>query len=68
MEIIINKKKKIVEIWLTSIEKEDAILQESLKPIFTTRKLQKYLVAVFQSGSKELYPKTRDLLLFNRAL
>ena len=62
----INENRKIVELWLTRAEKEDAIVQESLKPIYQQYKEQKYLVAVFLSGEEELYPQTRDLLLYNR--
>ena len=62
----INENSKIVELWLTRAEKEDAAVQESLKPIYQKYKEQKYLVAVFLSGEEELYPQTRDLLLYNR--
>lgn len=66
MHMNINENRKIVELWLTRAEKEDAIVQESLKPIYQQYKEQKYLVAVFLSGEEELYPQTRDLLLYNR--
>ena len=62
----IHENSKIVELWLTRAEKEDAAVQESLKPIYRQYKEQKYLVAVFLSGEEELYPQTRDLLLYNR--
>ena len=62
----VNEKSKIVALWLTRAEKEDTALQESLKPIYRQYKEQKYLVAVFLSGEEELYPQTRDLLLYNR--
>lgn len=66
MQMNVNEKSKIVALWLTRAEKEDAALQESLKPIYRQYKEQKYLVAVFLSGEEELYPQTRDLLLYNR--
>ena len=66
MQMNVNEKSKIVALWLTRAEKEDAALQESLKPICRQYKEQKYLVAVFLSGEEELYPQTRDLLLYNR--
>ena len=66
MHMQINENSKIVELWLTRAEKEDAAVQESLKPIYQKYKEQKYLVAVFLSGEEELYPQTRDLLLYNR--
>ena len=66
LQMRINESSKIVELWLTRAEKEDAAVQESLKPIYRQYKEQKYLVAVFLSGEEELYPQTRDLLLYNR--
>lgn len=66
MHMHVNENSKIVELWLTRAEKEDAAVQESLKPIYQQYKEQKYLVAVFLSGEEELYPQTRDLLLYNR--
>ncbi len=66
MQMNVNEKSKIVALWLTRAEKEDTALQESLKPIYRQYKEQKYLVAVFLSGEEELYPQTRDLLLYNR--
>ena len=66
MQMTINENSKIVELWLTRAEKADAAVQEALKPIYQKYKEQKYLVAVFLSGEEELYPQTRDLLLYNR--
>lgn len=62
----IRDQNKIVELWLTREEKEDAAFQESLKPIYQQYKAQNYLVAVFLSGEADLYQQTRDLLLYNR--
>ena len=66
LQMNVNENSKIVELWLTRAEKEDAAVQESLQPIYRQYKEQKYLVAVFLSGEEELYPQTRDLLLYNR--
>ena len=66
LQMTINENSKIVELWLTRAEKADAAVQEALKPISQKYKEQKYLVAVFLSGEEELYPQTRDLLLYNR--
>ena len=62
----VREQNKIVELWLTREEKEDAAFRESLKPIYQEYKEQKYLVAVFLSGEEDLYQQTRDLLLYNR--
>lgn len=62
----INEKNKIVELWLTSKEKDDVIFRKSLRPIYQQYKVQNYLVTVFLSGESDLYQQTRNLLLDNR--
>lgn len=62
----IRDDKKIVEIWLTNAEKNDPGLWEQLKDVYAEYKAKKYMVAVFESGSADLYRSTRDLLLYNR--
>ena len=66
MEINVRDEKQLVEIWLTNAEKNDRVLRESLKPIYDKYKKRKYLVAVFESGGKNLYQGTLDLLSYNR--
>lgn len=66
MEMDVRDDKKIVEIWLTNAEKNDPVLRESLKDVYAKYKAKKYLVAVFESGSGDLYQYTRDLLIYNR--
>lgn len=62
----IHQERKIVELWLTRAEGNDAAFQESLKPIYQQYKAQNYLVAVFFSGEADLSQQTRELLLYNR--
>ena len=66
MEMNVRDDKKIVEIWLTNAEKNDPVLRESLKDVYAKYKAKEYLVAVFESGSADLYQYTRDLLIYNR--
>ncbi len=66
MEIKVNDARKIVEIWLTNVEKNDEALKEQLKSIYEKYHTKKYLVAVFHSGSQDLYQATSDLLCYNR--
>lgn len=66
MEIIVNENSKIVEIWLTAAESHDAVLRESLKPLYEKWHENKYTTAIFISGDKNLYEQTRDLLIYNR--
>lgn len=41
-------------------------LRERLKPLYQKYKAQKYLVAVFESGDRDLADATSDLLCYNR--
>lgn len=66
MEINVNDNSKTVEIWLTNQEKRDAALREQLRPLYRACAEKKYLVAVFQSGERDLRQSTSDLLCYNR--
>ena len=64
----VNDSGKIVEIWLTNQEKTDTALQNNLKQLYKKYKDKKYLVAVFESGERDLFEGTRDLLLHNQGI
>lgn len=66
MKIEVNDINKTVFFWLTKTEQEDPELRESLKPTYIKYKEKKYTVAVFFSGSGDLFAGTRDLLLYNQ--
>lgn len=66
MEINVRDDRKIVEVWLTREEKQDQALRERLKPLYWEYKAQKYLVAVFLSGTEDLAEQTGALLCYNR--
>lgn len=66
MEMNVRDDKKIVDIWLTNAEKNDPALREGLNDIYKKYKEKKYLVAVFESGEKDLYQGTLDLLAYNK--
>ena len=66
LEINVKDEKRMVEIWLSNAEKRDPVLHESLKDIYDKFKKKKYLVAVFESGEKDLYQGTLDLLAYNK--
>ena len=68
MKTRVNDEKKIVEIWLTNAEQEDEELRESLKPLYAKYKKEKYKVAVFLSGSRDLFTQTEALLLHNQTV
>ena len=60
MELYVREDRRIVEIWLTGTEKQDAAVQEKLKSLYTIYRKEKYLVAVFLSGAGDLREKRQD--------
>ena len=66
MEIERNEEKKIISVWLTKAESRDENLQRRLKSMYPKWKKEKYLVAVYRSGTKDLRSSTLDLLLHNK--
>lgn len=66
MEICINDERRAVEVWLLNEEKNDPSVQQRLKPLYTEYAGKKYTVAVFMSGSQDLYSLTSSLLCYNR--
>lgn len=61
MQIIVHDDKKLVEVWLSNLEKDDPVIQENLKPLYQSSKQKKYTVAVFQSGMRSIYDDLRYL-------
>ena len=68
MEINVHHDKKTVDIWLTRAEAADNALRESLKPIYKKYAELKYFVAVFESGTEDLFEGTAALLQYNLEL
>ena len=66
VEINVRSESRIVEIWLTKVEKRSIELSEQLKPLYQEYKKQHYLVAVFESGERDLRDAASDLLCYNR--
>ena len=62
----VNDAKKIVTIWLTNEEKNDMELRAGLKNLYAEYRAKKYMVAVFSSGSEDLYANTLDMLKYNK--
>lgn len=56
----------MVDIWLTNTEKKDPEIKRSLQDIYKEYQKKNYLVAVFESGSHDLYQNTLELLRYNR--
>lgn len=66
MEINVKDDRRVVEIWLTNAEKQDPQLRAGLQGIYDEYKKKKYLVAVYESGSCDLYQSTLSLLAYNK--
>lgn len=68
MEMNVHHDKKTVDIWLTRAEAADDALRESLEPIYKKYADMKYFVAVFESGTQDLFESTAALLQYNLVL
>ena len=68
MKIYVKDDKKIVEIWLTNAEQQNKELRKSLEPLYAKYKQKKYKLAVFLSGSRDLFKQTEALLLHNQTV
>lgn len=66
MEINVRDDKKLVDVWLTNAEKNDPQIQAQLRKLYAKYKEKKYLVAVYQSGNRDLYESTLALLAYNK--
>lgn len=66
LEINVRDDIKVVEVWLTQEEKQDATLRKQLKPLYREYKGKNYLVAVFESGTRNLWTETGALLCYNK--
>lgn len=66
LEIHVRDDSKLVEVWLTHAENRDEALRERLKPLYQRYKYENYMVAVFQSGERDLVEETSTLLCHNR--
>ena len=66
MEIKTHEDKKIIEVWLTNAEQEDADVKARLNLMYAKYKNNGYTVVVFKSGKKDLFQGTAHLLRHNR--
>ena len=66
MTVQINDQEKMVTIWLTHQDQENADAQETVKQMTAEYKSKKYLVGVFLSGQEDLLEQTSGLLCHNQ--
>lgn len=65
MELNINDQSQHVEVWLSSAEKNDIKIQETVHSICEQYKNSKYMVIVYKSGTGDLFEGTKSLLIQN---
>lgn len=61
-----NDRQKVMEIWLTKEDQENAVFMDGLNAKYEEWKQQGYLPVVYRSGSEPLFDCTLDLLKHNR--
>ena len=66
MEINSHKESKLVDVWLSREDQTSQEVQDCLRDLYRRCKEEKYTVAVFYSGQKDLAEETSALLLYNR--
>ena len=66
MTVDVNDTKKIVTIWLTNAEKDDAELRAAAYETCAEYHAKKYMAAVFFSGKDDLFDNTLAMLRYNR--
>ena len=66
MEMNVNDEQRIVEVWLSRAERNDAALAQRLRSQCKPYAEKGYFVVYFQSGDGNLYENTLDLLRYNR--
>ncbi len=66
MEVHVQHGRKTVEVWQSRAERNDPNAQQQVKDLCAKYRPQKYTVAVFQSGDRDLYQNALDLLIYNR--
>ena len=66
MQVDIHDNARQVCIWLTKAESADPATDERIRPIIQKYREQKYLVAVYRSGTEDLFENTLAFLKYNR--
>ncbi len=64
--MVIHENSKMVELWTSRAENEDAQVQQQIHDLAKDFRARKYTVAVFRSGFQPLDELTSALLVHNR--
>ena len=65
LQVNINEKEKIVELWLTSKENAQANLPQNIEKLIEKYKEKKFRVCMYQSGNEDIKINLLNLLLNN---
>ena len=68
LEINVKDEKRMVEIWLSNAEQQNERVMNLVECKINELSGEKFKVAVFRSGSKDLYECTENLLHHNITL
>lgn len=66
MEIVEDKEKRVVEVWLTNEESAAPTTEQRLKAIIAQNKERKFQTVVFRSGRTSLAALTETIIRHNR--
>ena len=66
MTIEVSNQNKLATVWLCRGEWENPAVKQQLKQLYADCKEKKYMVAVYQSGPRDLLSQTSGLLCYNR--
>lgn len=66
MYVKVTENPKLVEIWLTRVERRDPALRSQLQEQCRPFVEENYTVVYFSSGAADLYDQTLELLRYNK--
>ena len=67
MKVNVLEEKQRVEIWLTQAESNDKTVSKEIEKIKNDFRSKKYYIAIFRSGTGNLFENTKNLILHNKA-
>lgn len=65
MECIIDKKKRLAQVWMSHAYQASKEKQEKLRNFIADCRSQKIFVCVYESGDGDLVENTKELLAYN---
>ena len=65
MEFIVDKQKKLAQVWMSHADQKSAEKQSKLDAFLADCRAKKIFVCVFESGDGNLTENTKELLTYN---